>query len=224
MTLISTAQLAVIAGLKTRQIQRLLDQGVPGIGATKSAGGHWVIPDTAAVRKWAKNHRRWKRPPVKRAAGGRGAAIVPEAPTDNHAVTHHAAGKLTWREGTSKEEWYELHLKFMPRKRGFTAWRRASEKYACERWGVEFVADAEVQMEIAMGIPVHLPKPRLNPADKSRSFLSIEGISARFMLWHRKMVAEIDTWDASRLDRAIQLLEPQAQVHAELVALRQALK
>jgi hypothetical protein len=131
MTLISTAQLAVIAGLKTRQIQRLLDKGVPGLGATKSEGGHWLIPDTAAVRKWAKNHRRWKRPTV---------------------------------------------------------------------------------------------KPGINPADKSRGIVTIEGIAQQFIMWHRKMVAEIETWDESRLDRAIQLLEPQAQVHAELVALRQALK
>jgi hypothetical protein len=131
MTLISTTQLAVIAGLRTRQIQRLLDKGVPGLGATKSEGGHWIIPDTPAVRKWAKNHRRWKRPTV---------------------------------------------------------------------------------------------KPGLNPADKSRGIVTIEGITQQFVIWHRKMSAVIETWDENRLDSAIQLLEPQAQVYAELVAKRQALK
>lgn len=225
MTLISTTQLAVIAGLRTRQIQRLLDKGVPGINATKSDGGHWIIPDTPAVRKWAKNHRRWKRPTVKRVAGYRVVEVVPDAPTDNHTVTHHVDGKLTWREGATKDEWCESHLKFIPRKRGFTKWRRASQRYASDRWGVDYVAEQEIEMELAMGIPLPPPpKPRLNPRDKSRAILTIEGISQSFAFWHRKMVAEIDTWGESQLDKAIQLLEPQARVHAELVARRDALE
>jgi hypothetical protein len=61
MTLISTTELAKIANVEKRQIQRILERGVIDFGATKTPGGHWEIPDTVKVRRWAKNHERWKR-------------------------------------------------------------------------------------------------------------------------------------------------------------------
>jgi len=61
MTLISTAKLAELSGLRKRQVQRILERGTPDLGATRAPGGHWVIPDTPKVRRWAKNYQRWQR-------------------------------------------------------------------------------------------------------------------------------------------------------------------
>lgn len=61
MSHLSTIQLAEMAQISKRQVQRLLDQGVTGLDATRTAGGHWQVADTAAARKWAKNHVRWNK-------------------------------------------------------------------------------------------------------------------------------------------------------------------
>lgn len=61
MTHISTAELAEMAQVKKRQIQRLLEKHGKRLGATKTDGGHWLIPNSARVRNWAKNHKPWQR-------------------------------------------------------------------------------------------------------------------------------------------------------------------
>jgi hypothetical protein len=61
MSHLTTQQLADLAGITKRQTQRVLDRGTPDLGASRTDGGHWVIPDTAAVRSWAKDHQRWRR-------------------------------------------------------------------------------------------------------------------------------------------------------------------
>ena len=67
-------------------------------------------------------------------------------------------------------------------------------------------------------------KSNLNPYDKSTAIITIEGISQNFAMWHRKVAGLIPRWDENRLDRAIQLLDQQARVHAELVAMRDQLR
>lgn len=47
--------------IKKRQLQRLLHKKAGELGISRTEGGHWVIPNSARVRNWAKNHRRWKR-------------------------------------------------------------------------------------------------------------------------------------------------------------------
>jgi hypothetical protein len=214
MTLITPSQLAALAKVKTRQVQRILDRGTPDLGASRTPGGHWVIPDTPEIRKWAKNHRRWKR--VRH-------AITPPDPVDDNVVTHHENGKLSWRDGVTIGEWRKAHVRLMPRKRRFTAWRKASVKYAIARWGIEVVADAVVQMEMDLGIEMKEKPVDINAPDKSKAIINIHGISLGFDIWHRKMRDEIETWGADKLDLAIEMLGHQARVHAELVAKRQAL-
>ena len=133
MTHLSTHQLAELAGITKRQIQKILESEVLNIGASRTPGGHWIIPDSPAVRRWAKGHHRWRR-------GG-------------------------------------------------------------------------------------LPKANINPpSPKGIQFVSIESVAFQFKYWQRKMSPRFKQWDADCLDRAIGLLEPQAQVHAELVARRDALE
>jgi hypothetical protein len=67
------------------------------------------------------------------------------------------------------------------------------------------------------------PKVRLNPRDKSTGIVTIEGTSMMFDLWYRKMEDVIPQWNAAKLDRAIELLDGPARVHAQLVELRKRL-
>jgi hypothetical protein len=123
MSLLTTAQLAELAGITKRQLQRILDAGKVDLGARRTPGGHWEIPDTLTARRWAKRHQRWKRP--------------------------------------------------------------------------------------STGI-------QLNPADKSRVFVTIEGISCSFNFWHRKMADVIPHWNERQMESALQLMDEQARVHAQI--------
>jgi hypothetical protein len=49
---------------------------------------------------------------------------------------------------------------------------------------------------------------RVNAADKSVGIVTIEGIHQRFLMWKRKVAGEVATWNASQLERAIELLKP----------------
>jgi hypothetical protein len=53
--------------------------------------------------------------------------------------------------------------------------------------------------------------------------VTIEGTSMMFDLWYRKMEDVIPQWNAAKLDRAIELLDGPARVHAQLVELRKRL-
>lgn len=128
--------------------------------------------------------------------------------TENNTVTLNQDGTLAFKDGITKDEWFEAHRKLLHAKRYAAAWLKASQAYAIAAWGMEFAADAVAQIELDLGIEVGDQPVNLNPLDKSRSFLSIDGISARFMLWERKMHDEIETWDAIKLKRALDLLEP----------------
>ena len=48
----------------------------------------------------------------------------------------------------------------------------------------------------------------MNAADKSVGIVTIEGIHQKFLMWQRKVAGEVTTWDASQLERAIELLKP----------------
>ncbi|MCX8492627.1 MAG: hypothetical protein ORN23_00155 [Chthoniobacterales bacterium] len=56
---------------------------------------------------------------------------------------------------------------------------------------------------------------KLNPG-KATGFLSIEGISGGFGIWHRRMAREIPSWGEAEISRAVELLLPIAELWAEL--------
>lgn len=66
------AKTASLAGISSRQLQRLLIAG-KGPTAERSASGRWVVPDSAATRQWCKTFKKWgglptppKRQPAKK--------------------------------------------------------------------------------------------------------------------------------------------------------------
>jgi hypothetical protein len=109
----------------------------------------------------------------------------------------------------TEDAWAEMHRTILLCRASSRLWLRQSRDYASNRWGVEYVAEAEMQMELALGLPEPKPdKPALNPEDKSRAIVTIEGICQSFALWQRKMAPEIERWDRDRLTKALALVEP----------------
>jgi hypothetical protein len=131
-------------------------------------------------------------------------------------------GELCLPESLEPEEWKQVHAQLTQAKHKVKKWHKASREYGQENYGIEFAAEWEAQLEFNMGLPSPTTdKPNLNPEDKSRVFVSIEGINQQFLMWERKMGDEIKTWDKPKLKRALEYLSPiekQAQQIRELLS------
>lgn len=146
---------------------------------------------------------------------------TPNTLIDTTAAVFNADGSVIFRDETSKVEWYEIHGKLIHFKRYLSGWVKKSREFAADRWGIDFVAESEVQMELDLGLVHHQKPEQLNGPDKTKAIVTIEGISQSFSLWQRKMSAEVETWDREKLTRALDLLEPierQAKRVRELIA------
>jgi hypothetical protein len=124
-------------------------------------------------------------------------------------------------DGTTQEEWLDLHRQIIIAKRASGKWLVQSRNWATDQWGADYAGPAEAQLEFALGIETAAPKPSPNPQDKSRGIVTIEGIAQSFDLWHRKVAPEIAGWGRDKLERALELLEPIAR---QAEALRAILK
>lgn len=116
--------------------------------------------------------------------------------------------EVTIPSDATQEEWVAIHKTIMMCRKSSKSWLKQSREFASSRWGEEFLAETEVQMELLLGIEPPKETPKLNPADKSSAIVTIEGISQQFTLWHRKMDAEIAGWDKAKVEKALGLLEP----------------
>ena len=122
----------------------------------------------------------------------------------------------------TKEKWFDIHAKCVAaRHLGFKLVKYSRDR-ATSEWGMEFVADSEVQIEMDLGVNFPEEKPKLNPADKSTGIVTIEATNASFIAWERKMHDEIPTWDSVRLQKALDLLEPMERKASEIRQLLQS--
>jgi len=117
---------------------------------------------------------------------------------------------------TDQDTWRDIHKDILKCKAAASKWLNQSRKFAIGKWGEQYVAEAEVQLELHLGLPQPEEKPKLNPDDKSRALVTIEGISQSFSLWKRKMSSEIPYWSRDQKERALDLLEPLAQQYKEI--------
>ena len=124
---------------------------------------------------------------------------------DTTMFTLHA---LNLPDTLTPSEWTAIHRDILVCKKAATKWLQQSRDYSTGRWGVEFCADTEAQLELDLGLALPDAKPALNPADKTKAIVTIEGLSQKFLLWQRKMNEEVTTWDSDRLNAALNLLEP----------------
>lgn len=125
-------------------------------------------------------------------------------------------------QDTDQGQWADIHRTILTCARASRRWLKTSRDFATERWGVDYVAEAEVQMELALGIECKTTeRVELNPGDKSKGIVTIEGIVQQFTLWHRKMDKEIETWDRPKLEKALGLLAP---IESEAKRIREKLQ
>jgi hypothetical protein len=123
--------------------------------------------------------------------------------------------QLVIPDDTTAEQWADIHGSIMLAKRMAGKWLKASREYGEKHFGLDFVAETEVQMEFTLGIEVNDKDESSNAKDKSKAIVTIEGITQSFKLWQRKIKDDIDNWDKDRLGRALALLEPiEAQARA----------
>ena len=111
MSHLSSKQLADLARLTTRQVQRILERGTPNLGATRTPGGHWIIPDTPEVRRWAREHERWKGK-LRQPQGKLEDHITPEF--ENWVNEQMANGpELNLSDDLTPEAWAQIHRKIL---------------------------------------------------------------------------------------------------------------
>ena len=116
--------------------------------------------------------------------------------------------ELTIPQDATRDQWATIHRQVVICKRASARWIKQSREFAAAKWGVDFVAETEVQIELALGLPVAEEKQSINPGDKSARIVTIEGISQSFSMWSRKVDADLPTWDKDQLTRALALVEP----------------
>ena len=119
-----------------------------------------------------------------------------------------ATNGVTIAADATPEQWAEIHRTILLCRSTSRLWLKQSREFATNKWGADYVADIEVQLELSLGLPQLEQKPNINPSDKSKGIITIEGITQQFALWSRKMGPEIITWDVIKLKRALELLEP----------------
>lgn len=121
-----------------------------------------------------------------------------------------ALDRVTIPQDASQEQWADIHRTILLCRKASRVWVKQSREWATAKWGADYVAQCEEQMELALGLPPAdmTPKPDLNPSDKSKAIVTIEGIAQQFVLWHRKMDKEINSWDRPRIEKALALIEP----------------
>ena len=122
----------------------------------------------------------------------------------------------------TKEKWFDIHARCVAARHLGSKLVKYSRDKATAEWGVEFVADSEVQIEMDLGVNFPPEKPKLNPSDKSTGIVTIEATNASFIAWERKMHDEIPTWDSVRLSKALELLEPMERKASEIRQLLQS--
>jgi hypothetical protein len=132
---------------------------------------------------------------------------------DTTMFTLHA---LNLPETLTPAEWTDIHKDILVCKRAASKWLSQSRDYSTTRWGMEFTADTEAQLELDLGLTLADEKPTLNPDDKTKAIVTIEGLSQKFTVWERKMSDDIGKWDRDRLERALELLTPMETTAARI--------
>jgi hypothetical protein len=123
---------------------------------------------------------------------------------------------LNLPETLTPTEWTDIHKDILVCKRAASKWLSQSRDYSTARWGMEFCADTEAQLELDLGLTLAEEKPTLNPDDKTKAIVTIEGLSQKFTVWERKMSDDIGKWDRDRLERALELLSPMEATAARI--------
>lgn len=111
-------------------------------------------------------------------------------------------------ETVSREQWLAIHRQIILCRRSVSNWLSKSRKFASDRWGIDFVTDAEVQMEMDLGIEQR-DKPK-SLSDGHREIAAVESFSQSFGKWLVKVGDGIDEWDRDKAVKVLAMVEPVA--------------
>jgi len=109
-------------------------------------------------------------------------------------------------ETMTRDQWKDLHVRLIQCKRAAAGWLTTSRKFASDRWGPEFVAKSEAQMELALG----LEPDGDNDGGKPVDYLLIAArIGRRASQWPLEL---IDSWDQDQRAQALTAMQPVMEV------------
>jgi hypothetical protein len=74
--------------------------------------------------------------------------------------------QLVIPDDATPEQWADIHGSIMLAKRMAGKWLKASREYGEKHFGLDFVAETEVQMEFTLGIEVNDKDESINAKDK----------------------------------------------------------
>ena len=145
-------------------------------------------------------------------------AINPESlPADPKPLYSEIIGvipvDIDLTEGMTQEGWTEIHQRILACKRHAGKWASKSRKFAANKWGIDFVAESEAQMELALGIEA---KTGPEPCDEPREVVAANGLVRAYERGYGKD-ADLAGWDAARAGRVLELMGP---IEGFLVRLR----
>lgn len=114
----------------------------------------------------------------------------------------HLTAELNMPESMDREQWREVHGTIIRAKHAAASWLSKSRRFASERWGIAFVEQTEIQMELSLGIKAR-DKPR--PAALPNEWLLFTAMERFAHKWDKVDVA---AWDADLRGRALESLAP----------------
>lgn len=88
------------------------------------------------------------------------------------------------------------------------AFSRQLQEYGESEYGLDQIVPIYEQIFMDLGKNLEDKQDDLNPRDKSRNIVTIEGVSRSFTAWFSKMGPDIPTWNKTQLSKALTLLEP----------------
>ena len=107
-------------------------------------------------------------------------------------------------ENIGKDEWLEIHKRILICRRSAGQWVSKSRKFAADKWGMDFVMDSEVQMELDLGIE-HKDKPER--IETGKELLAAQGIATMFQRMIKR-APDPSQWDKDRAGKVLAMIEP----------------
>jgi hypothetical protein len=126
-------------------------------------------------------------------------------------IAHEAgivvADEIAFPSDLTQGKWVEIHRQIVLCKRMAATWLSKSRKFAVDRWGIDFVTESEVQMELALGFE-HKEIERAEP--------SIERVLPMLChsacKWASVAAPMVNQWDREHAAQALEALRPVADV------------
>ena len=104
---------------------------------------------------------------------------------------------------TTKEQWTEGHTQLLWYSQAVKRLLPKSEAFGREQFGEDHLIETEARFQLEFGLPIPEPaQPRHEAEDVVFDYLA-KGIER----WMEKC-GDLETWDADRLNRALELLTP----------------